>query len=252
MASMPENNEIVLCTVKKILPHSIFVSLEKYPDVDAMLHISEVSSSWVKNIRDFVSIGKSIVCKVVRVNPKSGQVDVSLKRVKDFEKKEFLKDVKKEKKIEKLIEFSGKKVGYSKKDIEGVKKTILEQYDSLSDFFDYYDEGGESIVKELGLDKKFEKEFAPMLSQIKENKKIVLKYEFSVSSTAPDGVSKIKDFFEKLGKEYGAEALYLGSSRYHVKFTVKTNKEIKKLINDVDAFCKKASSKDFKVEYKEQ
>lgn len=251
MAVLPENNEIVLCTVKKVLPHSVFLSLDNYPEAEGMLHISEISSGWVKNIKDVATEGKSMVCKVVNINPKMNQVDLSLRKLKDFEKKEFLKQLKKERKIQRIISVISEKLKLSEKEVEHIKEKIVKEYDTFSDFFDCYEENGESVVDELKLGPKFEKELLPLLEQAKEKKRIVLKYDFSVSSTLPDGIEKIKEFFKELNKKFNAEEVYLGSGKYLVKFTVTTTKEIKKLIADVEEFCRKKSSKEFKVEFKE-
>ena len=40
----PEKGELVICTVKRILPHAAFVYLDEYRNLEAMLHVSEVSS----------------------------------------------------------------------------------------------------------------------------------------------------------------------------------------------------------------
>ncbi len=77
----PEENEIVLCTVKKILPHGIFVSLDEYKSQEGLIHISEISPGRVRNIRDFVKEGKRIVCKILRVNKEKNHIDLSLRRV---------------------------------------------------------------------------------------------------------------------------------------------------------------------------
>lgn len=251
MAVLPEGNEIVLCTVKKILPHSIFLSLDNYPDAEGMLHISEISSSWVKNIKDVATEGKNMVCKVIGVNTKMNQVDLSLRKLKDFEKKEFLKKLKKERKIEKIVSVISAKLKLSEKETQKIKEKIIKEYETFSDFFDCYEEHGDSVVKELKLSSEFEKEITPMLELAKEKKKIVLKYDFNVLSTASDGIEKIKEFFKELTKKYHAEVAYLGSGRYHVRFSVTTTKEIKKLVADVEEFCKKKSSKEFKAEFKE-
>ena len=59
-SGFPQEHEIVLCTVNKILTHSIFVGLDEY-DKQGMLHISEVSPGRIRNLRDFVEEGKKIV-----------------------------------------------------------------------------------------------------------------------------------------------------------------------------------------------
>ena len=53
----PEESELVLCTVKKILDHSVFVGLDEYNNLEGMIHISEVSPGRIRNIRDhFIAV----------------------------------------------------------------------------------------------------------------------------------------------------------------------------------------------------
>ena len=77
---LPEENEVILCTVKKILPHSIFVDLDEYENKEGLIHISEISPGRVRNIRDFVKEGKKIVCKVLKIRD-AGHIELSLRRV---------------------------------------------------------------------------------------------------------------------------------------------------------------------------
>src|SRR3989344_1878368 len=49
----PEIGDIVICTVKKVLPHSVFVDLDEYGK-EAMIHISEIAPGRIRNIRDYV------------------------------------------------------------------------------------------------------------------------------------------------------------------------------------------------------
>ena len=80
----PEEGELVVGTVHKVLNYGAFATLEEYPGKEAFIHISEVSSGWVKNIRDFVRENQKIVARVLRVNPRKGHVDVSMKRIREI------------------------------------------------------------------------------------------------------------------------------------------------------------------------
>lgn len=83
----PEEGELVVATVKKVRDYGAFVRLEEYKGKEGFIHISEVSSGWVKNIRDFVKENQKIVARVVRVNPVKGQVDLSLKGIREDQKR---------------------------------------------------------------------------------------------------------------------------------------------------------------------
>ena len=100
---LPEDDELVLCTVTKIHFHSVFVNLDEY-NMSAMIHISEIAPGRIRNIRDFVVEGKVIVCKVLRVDRERGHVDLSLRRVNDSQKRLKLEVIKKQQKVEKIVE----------------------------------------------------------------------------------------------------------------------------------------------------
>jgi len=60
----PEDEELVLCTVTGINPHSVFCTLDEYGGRTGMIHISEVAPGRIRNIREYVTKGKKVVCKV--------------------------------------------------------------------------------------------------------------------------------------------------------------------------------------------
>ena len=74
----PKQGELVLCKPKKILAHSAFLKLTEYENLDAFLHISQVSNGWVKSINDHVKKEVEIVCRIIRTRDK---LEVSLKQV---------------------------------------------------------------------------------------------------------------------------------------------------------------------------
>ena len=60
----PNEGDIVLCKVTKILPHSVFAELLEYTNKEGMIHISEISSKWTKNnSRGNVSSNTVCFCK---------------------------------------------------------------------------------------------------------------------------------------------------------------------------------------------
>ena len=83
----PEVGDLVITTVDRVTSYGAYVVLDEYGK-KGLLHISELSTTWVKNIRDFVRERQKVVLKVLRVNVEKGQVDLSLRRVTKREKKE--------------------------------------------------------------------------------------------------------------------------------------------------------------------
>ena len=74
--------EIVIGCVTGIEKYGIFVGLDEY--YSGLIHISEISNSYVKNIHDYVKIGESIKVKILEENEREHHVKLS---IKDFDYK---------------------------------------------------------------------------------------------------------------------------------------------------------------------
>src|SRR5207302_7807512 len=79
----PDEGELVVCTVANVKNFGAFVTLDEYESKEGFIHIAEVSSGWIKYIRDYVREGQKVVCKVLKVDQEKGHIDLSLKAVKD-------------------------------------------------------------------------------------------------------------------------------------------------------------------------
>lgn len=73
--------EITECTVEQIMPYGVFVRITKNGK-KGMIHISELSYSFVKNIGDIVKIDDKIQAKIIRIDER-GRIDLSLKQTQE-------------------------------------------------------------------------------------------------------------------------------------------------------------------------
>ncbi len=87
---MPEQGEIILATVTKVMDHGAYVTLDEYDDVQGFLHISEIAPGWIRSVNRFVKDGEKKVLLVKKV--KAGDIDLSLKQVSKDQKKQKLKE----------------------------------------------------------------------------------------------------------------------------------------------------------------
>ena len=55
---MPEQGEIILATVTKVMDHGAYVTLDEYDDVQGFLHISEIAPGWIDQLIDLLKMGK--------------------------------------------------------------------------------------------------------------------------------------------------------------------------------------------------
>lgn len=105
----PETGDLVIATIKKITDYGAYVTLDEY-NREGLLHISELSSRWVRNIRSFIREEQKVVLKVLRVDPEKEHVDLSLRRVTKRERKEKILSWKKERKADTLLRTASEKL----------------------------------------------------------------------------------------------------------------------------------------------
>lgn len=74
-----EKGRIVTGQVTGIEKYGIFVSLDEF--YSGLIHISEISDGFVKDINDYVSIGETIQAKVVEIDDKTYHVKLSIKNI---------------------------------------------------------------------------------------------------------------------------------------------------------------------------
>ena len=98
----PEAGDLVIATIETVTDYGAYAKLDEF-DKRGLLHVSEISSSWIRNIRDFVRENQKMVLKVLRVDAEKGHIDLSLRRVTKRERSEKTKSWKKDRKAEALL-----------------------------------------------------------------------------------------------------------------------------------------------------
>lgn len=107
----PEEGELIVSTVSNVKNFGAFVTLDEYDGKEGFIHVAEVSSGWIKYIRDYVREGQKLVCKVLRVDPVKHHIDLSLKAVNEHQRREKIQEWKNEQKAEKLLAIVAERVG---------------------------------------------------------------------------------------------------------------------------------------------
>ena len=77
MRSKYKIGNIVTGCVTGIEKYGIFVSLDDY--YSGLIHISEISDLFVKNVNDYVNLGETIKVKILEVDDKDFHVKLSIK-----------------------------------------------------------------------------------------------------------------------------------------------------------------------------
>lgn len=237
----PEEGEVLLCTVKKILPHSIFVNIDEYKDKEGYIHISEIAPGRIRNIRDYVREDKKIVCKVLDINKEKGYIDLSLRRVPESVKVSKQEEFKQEEKAEKVLESVSKKLGITLEDLyKKISSKVLDRYSLFSNLLQDIAINGESVLKPLALSNDINQ---ALLSIVKDKIKIPevqVNYDIQITSDQPDGISIIKSSLSKAeskAKELGYKVRirYISAPRYMMTIVSKDYKTAEKIGNELSS-----------------
>ena len=74
-----KTGSIVKGQVTGIEKYGAFINLES--NYTGLVHISEVSNDFVKDIHDFLGVGEIIYCQILEVNEKDGKLKLSIKNI---------------------------------------------------------------------------------------------------------------------------------------------------------------------------
>ncbi len=228
----PEGDEVVICTVKTINPNSILVELDEY-GLRGMVHVSEVASTWIRDIRKFARVGQKIVLKVLNVDSSRNVIYLSLKRVKPTRRRQKLSEVKNEKKAENFLKIAAKKINkepseiYSRIGFELQKKFGL----MYSAFELALSEGKEALVAE-GIDSEWSGAIAEVAKKNIKPKEVKIKATLILKSYGPNGLKAIKDSLDI--KKKGVIIRYIGAPRYSLEVTGNDYPDCEKTFKDVE------------------
>jgi translation initiation factor 2 subunit 1 len=227
----PEVGYIVIATVKRVESYGAYVGLDEFGNKEGLLHISEISSRWVRNIRNHVRPGQKVVLHVLRTDPSKEQVDLSLRRVSKDEKRKKLEEWKKARKAETLVTQAA----------HGLKIDLIQLYETeLIKIVDYYNslyEGLEAASKKgvtALIEANVSKNVAEVLSEISKDKIVIkgvtIQGVIELTILTSNGVEDIKMTFEDaagVAEEYDStiNISTMGAPRYRIELTAEDYKK---------------------------
>ena len=223
-----EQGDVVLCTVERIEKTIVFVRIEN--NGDGSIVTSEIAPGRIRNLRDYVLPKKKIVCKVLRISP-TGNIELSLRRVTNKERKEVLDKYQQERSYISVLRTILKEK--AEKAIEEIQKQ-----GSVYDFFEEFKENPLKFEKIIET-KEAEKILEIVLNQ--KQKRIIIKKEFSLTTIEPQGVSLIKNILKNIKN---VEVRYIAAGKYSIKTEDANPKEaeqrLRKIIENIEKQAKKS------------
>ncbi len=218
----PKPGELVICRITDIHPNSAFAKITEY-DLTGMIHVSEVAKRWVRNIKEFLKENQFVVCKVVGVERDT--ISLSVKRVHREDAERKLREFKREKRAEHLLEIVAKDV---KKPVEDVYKEIgydlQEAAGSLMKGFETAYRKPDLLVRK-GLPQKWVDILNRVASKSYTEKVFTLKGKLNIVCYRPDGVKVIKKVMSTAEKS-GLKVRYISAPVYEIVGSGKNIKEL--------------------------
>ena len=190
----PEVGDLVIATIQEVTDFGAYVQLDEY-DKKGLLHISEISSSWIRNIRDFIREGQKVVLKVLRVDIEKGHIDVSLRRVTKREKIEKIMFWKRERKAETLLRGVAEKTGLSLDEIYEKAGAPMEKEYGLYEGFEKVVKEGVGALTKIGVPEELAATIAEIGNERMRMPMVKVKGTVELRCMKPKGVKIIKDAF---------------------------------------------------------
>lgn len=236
MADMPEVDELVLATVKKIMPYGAFCALDEYGGRECFLHISEVAPRWIKNIHEFLKEGQNLVAKVHNVIAEKNQVDISIKRVSDSERKAKTESVRHSRRAEKLFDIAKKQAKSTTDEALTARKQLMDKYGDLLQAFEELSANGEGALEGMKIEKGLYKALLELAQKSMKRARAEVRAQVLLTSYADNGVEEIRAAFSTLKLPEGAKVKlqYLGAPRYQIVLETEGEyKEANKMLQGV-------------------
>ena len=232
---MPESGEVVICTVREITSHGIYVNLDQYDGMNGFLHVSEISTGWVRNIERVAKVSQKLVLKVIRANRMRREIDLSLRQVTNEERRAKVIEWKREERAIAIMDVVKKKLDMDEAQSSFLKAKLEDQFGTLYEAFEMAAKKGGKDLDVLQLPEKTVRAVAETAAE----KIIPPSYEIGalveISSRSPNGIDQVKKTLMAAASSPSAEVhiTYAGAPKYRVRVTADDYKQAEKALDGV-------------------
>ncbi|MBY9016333.1 MAG: S1 RNA-binding domain-containing protein [Candidatus Lokiarchaeota archaeon] len=245
----PNEGAFIMGRVVDIQNQYIYVDLPDYDGLPSeetargMIHISEISSRWVRNIRSIVRVGQRLVLRVVKVVPDKGQIDLSLRRVNSAQKDLIAKEHKYANKFENLLQFLTETEGIDltlDQSYEQIGWPIKEQFDFYQEAIEALKEEGKDILSELkDIPDHIKDAFMKIVNENVEISTVKIIGKIKLINKSGDGIIRIKETLNEVAnvidkpvETRNLSLSYLGAPYYRLDIVSKDYLDAETILSD--------------------
>lgn len=226
-----------MCTVKNVFDQGAYLVLDEYGGKEGMVHISEIASGWVKNIRRHVKEGQKTVCKVLKVDEDKEHIDLSIRRVKDSQRSWKSEQWKRDRKAENLLEQAAKRVGEDLESAyEKVGFSLQEEYGDIYSAFEEVARVGRGVLEDkLEVDDEWIEALMSLVETSVEPPTVNVNGFVDLRSPSSNGVEVVSSALQE-GRRHGSDSetqidvRYVGAPSYTFEVTALTYKKAEKAL----------------------
>jgi len=233
----PEAGDLIIATIESVMDYGAYANLDEYGK-RGFLHISEISSARIRNVRDFVREKQKMVLKVLRVVPEKGHVDLSLRRVTKRERIEKIKAWKKDRKGDVLLAAVAERLGLPLQEVNQKAGVVLEEKFGLYEGFEKALKDGPESLTKLGIPEDMAKMFAQVAEERIHIKLVKVRGVLEIRCMKPNGVKIIKEVFletKKAQRSKDAKVAFsvIAAPRYSIEVAADNWKKAEEVIEKV-------------------
>jgi len=227
MKNFPEQGEVVVVEVKRVLNYGAFAELLEYDRMTGFVHISQVASRWVKNIRNHVRENQVRAATVLKVDSSKNQVDLSLTKVSVQQQRDKIDEWKQFKRSKKLLGVLAKKKKKTPEEAwSAVAEPLIQDHGSLSEGFRQIALQGEQAAKNIG--KEWLSDVLELVDKNITIPKKTVEGILSLKSYEADGLEVVKKALKeakKQAKGVDTELYYKGGGNYVLRVSAEDYKQ---------------------------
>ncbi|MBY8996699.1 MAG: translation initiation factor IF-2 subunit alpha [Candidatus Thorarchaeota archaeon] len=239
-AGWPQPDEFAIAVATKVANYGAYVVLPEFGEKEGFIHISEVSSTWVRNIRNHIHEHQRVVVKVLKVDTEKKHIDCSLRRVSAEAKRTKNNEWKRAQKAEKLLELIAKENDMSLDAVyEKIGWPIEDEFGEIYKGLEKASDGDVDVFENVVATKKLRKQVADLAKQRIEIPSVEIDGEMTIIVPGPSGIEVIRKALSdgltegKTREKSTTEIYTLGSPRYKLRIVSPDYKEAEDLLSDL-------------------
>jgi translation initiation factor 2 subunit 1 len=235
-SKLPEIGDLVLATVHRITSHGAYCRMDEFKEQECFIHISEIASTWVRNIRNYVRENQKVVVKVLRVDADRKQVDTSLRRVTKEQGRMKIQEWKRAQRGTKLLALAAERMKKTPDEAYEIAGKAMEaNYSELLEALEETKEKGSKVLTDIGVPKKW----ADVLYELAQAHVVVrdvsVEKTIELTCRGPEGVEGIRKALleaEAIVESSGGTVFIEGAPRYRIQVSGKDYKQAEQLLQE--------------------